>query len=100
MNIPSNFSLEEAIKYLGLPSEVTEVLEQADSISFDIFYDLQEELKASEEELEKLQKVQKNAKNLVSWFEQELLCKDFRYKETKNLVKKLLSLIETHNLEI
>jgi translation initiation factor 2B subunit (eIF-2B alpha/beta/delta family) len=100
MNIPSNFSLEEALRELDLSSDILIILEQANQVHFDIVYDLQEELKASEEELEKLQKVQKNAKNLVSWFEQELLCKDFRYKETKNLVKKLLSLIETHNLEV
>jgi translation initiation factor 2B subunit (eIF-2B alpha/beta/delta family) len=100
MNIPSNFSLEEAIKELDLPSEVITILEQSANVQFDIVYDLEEEIKSNEAELEKLQKVQKNAKNLVSWFEQELLCKDFRYKETKNLVKKLLSLIEAHNLEI
>jgi TolA-binding protein len=100
MNIPSNFTLEEALKELDLPSDVLTVLEQANNVHFDIVYDLQEELKASEGEVEKLQQVQEIAKDLVDWFEQELLCKDFRYTETKNLVKKLLSLIETHNLEV
>ena len=98
MTIPSNFSLDEAIKYLNFPSEVTEVLEQSANIQGNTVYDLEEELKANEKELEKLQQIQKNAKDLVGWFEQELLCKDFRYTETKNLVEKLLSLIETYKL--
>jgi hypothetical protein len=100
MSVPSNFTLEEAIKYLNLPREVTEVLEQSANIQFDIVYELEEDIRANEDELEKLQQVQKKAKDLVGWFEQELLCKDFRYIETKNLVKRLLSLIETYNLEV
>jgi hypothetical protein len=100
MNIPSNFTVEEALKELDLPSEVLTVLEQANQVHFDIVYDLQEELRANEEELDKLQEAQKRAKDLVDWFEQELLCMDFRYTETKTLVKKLLSLIKTHNSQV
>jgi len=100
MNIPSNFSPDEVLKALDLPSEVLEVLEQAGIVQANIVDELEEDITELNVEIEKLQQVQKKAKDLVGWFEQELLCKDFRYTETKNLVKKLLILIETHKLEV
>jgi len=100
MNIPSNFTLEEALKELDLPSEILIILEKANQIHLDTVYDLEEEIKTQDEKIERLEEVQCNAENLVSSLEQELLCKDFRYTETKNLVKKLTDLIENCNIEV
>jgi len=100
MNIPSNFSLGEILCLVDLPDDLRNALENClDSHRQELEELKQEELK-QDKKIERLEEIQSNAENLVSSLEQELRCKDFRYTETKNLVKKLTDLIENCTIEV
>jgi electron transfer flavoprotein alpha/beta subunit len=100
MNIPSNFSLDEILKTVELPLEVVTALEIAFEAERLKFQELEAEVNEQYTQIERLEEVQSNAENLVCELAKELKCKDFRYTETKNLVKKLTDLVENAHIEV
>jgi len=100
MNIPSNFSLCEILGMADLPDDLRNALENCLDSHREELEEFKAEKLKQDKKIECLEEIQSNAENLVSSLEQELHCKDFRYTETKNLVKKLTDLIENCNIEI
>lgn len=100
MNIPSNFTLDEILRLVYLPESLRKPLANCLEAHRQELEELKQEELKQYKEIERLEEVQSNAENLVYELEKELKCKDFRYTETKNLVKILTDLIENCNIEV